>query len=261
MREEVPISLDLHNGEYYRPRVVEQVFDTNYLSVAWRMLNDWLLPKTLAERSKCKRQFNDLVMEKKEKPMRFFSRVDKIVRVLASLEVHLLTEDVILKIVEVLTDEYQFEQRTILYKDNTTRAEIGAIVRQRHTIMSRGASTEGRNVGQALIANKPGRRNHKQEGSGKGDRAGKGVSDDVVAAKNDNKQQQYGGWEVRRHAKQVSPMFGARPSVIQLHRARHPAAKKTQNGSGEIVGCLAIGIPGERDAVRERQQGTDGTEK
>ena len=118
--------------------------------------------------------------------MRFFARVDKIVGVLGSLGVHLPTEDVNLKIVEVLTDDYEFEQRTILYRENITRAEIEAIVRQRHTIMSRGASTKVRNVGQALIANKLGRRNRKQEGRGKGDRAGKGVSDDVVAAKNDN---------------------------------------------------------------------------
>ena len=77
---------------------------------------------------------------------------------------HLPTGDVNLKIVEVFTDDYEFEQRTILNRDNITRAEIKAIVRQRHTIMSRGASTKVRNVGQALIANKPGRRNRKQEG-------------------------------------------------------------------------------------------------
>ena len=71
---------------------------------------------------------------------------------------HLPTEDVNLKIVEVLTDDYKFEQRTILYREIITRAEIEAIVRQRHTIMTRGASTKDRNVGQALIANKPGRR-------------------------------------------------------------------------------------------------------
>ena len=40
-----------------------------------------------------------------------------------------------------------------------------------------------------------------------------------------------------------------------------PSAKKSQNGSGEILGCLAIGMLGERDAVGEREQGTDGTEK
>ena len=51
-----------------------------------------------------------------------------------------------LKIVEVLTDDYEFEQRTILYKDDITRAEIEAIVRQRYTIMSRGASTKVRKI-------------------------------------------------------------------------------------------------------------------
>ena len=107
------------------------------------------------------------------------------VGVLGSLGVHLPTEDVNLKIVEVLTDDYELEQRTILYRDNITRAEIEAIVRQRHTIMSRGASNKVRNVGQALIANKHSQRHRKQEGRGKGNRAGKGVSDDV-AAKNDN---------------------------------------------------------------------------
>ena len=40
-----------------------------------------------------------------------------------------------------------------------------------------------------------------------------------------------------------------------------PAATKSQNGSGEIIGCLAIGMLGKRDAVGECEQGTDGTEK
>ena len=39
-------------------------------------------------------------------------------------------DDVNLKIVEVLTVDYEFEQRTISYKDNITRAEIEAILRQ-----------------------------------------------------------------------------------------------------------------------------------
>ena len=150
------------------------------------MLNDWSLPKALVETSKWKRQFNDLVMEKKEAPMRFFASVDKIVGVLGSLGVHFLTEDVNIKIIEVLIADYEFEQLTILYRDDITRVDIEAMVRQRHTIMSRDSSTEVRNVGQALIANKSGPRNHKQEGSGNGGRAGKSVSDDVVAAKNYN---------------------------------------------------------------------------
>ena len=73
-----------------------------------------------------------------------------------------------LKIVEVLTDDYEFEQRTILYKDDITRAKIEAIVRQRYTIMSRGASTKVPSVGKALVANKPGRRIRKQQDSVKG---------------------------------------------------------------------------------------------
>ena len=64
-----------------------RVFDTNSPSAGWRMLCDWFWPKTLSEKSKWKRQFNELVMEKKEEPMRFFARVDKIVGVLGSLRV------------------------------------------------------------------------------------------------------------------------------------------------------------------------------
>ena len=117
--------------------LLNRALDTNSPSVAWRMLHDRFLPKTLAEKSKWKRHVNDLVMEKKKAPMRFFARVDKIVRVLGSLGVHLPTEDVNLKIVEVLTDDYEFEQRTILYRDNIARAEIEAIVRQRYNHVQR----------------------------------------------------------------------------------------------------------------------------
>ena len=60
-------------------------------------------------------------MENKEEPMVFVARVDKVVGVLGSLGVHLLTEDVNLEIVEVLNDDFEFEQRTILYRDNITR--------------------------------------------------------------------------------------------------------------------------------------------
>ena len=150
------------------------------------MLCNWFLPrKTFSEKSKRKRLFDDQVMEKKEAPMIFFARVDKSVGVFVILGVYLSVEDVNLKIVKVLTADYGLEQRTILYRDNITRAEREAIVRQRYTIMSRNTSTKDRIVGQALVANKPGRRNRKQHGSGKG-AAGKGVSADVAVAKNDN---------------------------------------------------------------------------
>ena len=49
---------------------------------------------------------------------------------LGLLGVHMPVEDVNFKKVEVLTADYRYEQRTILYKDNITRAERGAIVRQ-----------------------------------------------------------------------------------------------------------------------------------
>ena len=70
------------------------------------MLWNWSLPKTISEKSKWKRQLIELVMEKKEEPLRFFARVDKIVGVLGSLRVHLPVEDVILKIVEAFTTNY-----------------------------------------------------------------------------------------------------------------------------------------------------------
>ena len=40
-----------------------------------------------------------------------------------------------------------------------------------------------------------------------------------------------------------------------------PAANTWQKGSGEIIGCLAIGMLGKRDAVGEREQGKDDAEK
>ena len=76
-------------------------------------------------------------MEKKEDPMKFFAHVDKIVGVLISLGVHMPVQDVNLKIVEVLTSEYEYEQRIILYKDDITRGEIEAIVRQRYMHISK----------------------------------------------------------------------------------------------------------------------------
>ena len=63
-----------------------RVFDTNSPCASWRMLCNWFLPKPLSQTSKWKRQFDDLVMEKKEEPMRVFARVDKIVGVLGSWE-------------------------------------------------------------------------------------------------------------------------------------------------------------------------------
>ena len=62
--------------------LLNRVFDTDSPGPGWRMLCNWFLPKTLSEFVVVrKRQFNQLVMEKKEEPMIFFARIDKIVGV------------------------------------------------------------------------------------------------------------------------------------------------------------------------------------
>ena len=52
--------------------------------------------------------------------------------------------------------------------------------------------------------------------------------------------------------------------MVRLHRACHFAAKKPQNGFGEIVACLALGVLGKVDAVgkvAQCEQNKYGTEK
>lgn len=63
--------------------MLSRVFDRNSQSAGWRLLRDWFFPRTLLEKSKLKRLFNGTRMEKKEDPMRFSARVDKIVGILA----------------------------------------------------------------------------------------------------------------------------------------------------------------------------------
>ena len=64
--------------------------------------------------------------------MKFFSRVDKIVGILTSLGVQKSVGDVNRKLVVVLTSDYEMERRTLLHRDEISRAEIENIVRQRH---------------------------------------------------------------------------------------------------------------------------------
>ena len=40
-----------------------------------------------------------------------------------------------------------------------------------------------------------------------------------------------------------------------------PAANKSPNGSGDIIGCLVIGMLCKRDVVGEREKTKDGNEK
>ena len=85
-------------------------------------------------------------MEKGEEPMKFFSRVDTIVGTLSSLGVQKSVGDVNRKLVRVLTNDYEMEQRTLLYRDDVSLEEIESIVRQRHLRLP---VTKVRNVGQA----------------------------------------------------------------------------------------------------------------
>ena len=127
--------------------------------------------------------------------------------------------------------------------------------------MSRSTSTKKRNAAQALVANKPTRRNRRQQGHGEGV-AGMGVSGGVAVAKNDDSSSTKDGErkleDVRNKCHHcLEP--GHRWFEITAHII--PTAKKSRKGSGEIKGCLAIGMLGERHVVGERGKGKDGNEK
>ena len=67
--------------------LLDRVFARQSPSGAWRMLRDWFLPKSVATQVKWSDAFDAVQMEKGEEPMKFFSRVDKIVGTLALLGV------------------------------------------------------------------------------------------------------------------------------------------------------------------------------
>ena len=91
--------------------------------------------------------------------------------------------------------------------------------------------------------------------------AGKGVFGGVAVPKNDNNSSTKDGErkfdDVRNKCHRcLEPghqWFDCTTHVI-------PAAKKSPNGSGEIIGCLAISVV-KRDAVGERENSKDGNEK
>ena len=87
-------------------------------------------------------------MDKGEDPMKFFSRVDKIVGISSSFGVQKSVGDVNRKLVRVLTKYYEKEQGNLLYRDDVSREEIESIVRQRHLKLP---VTKGRYVGLSLI--------------------------------------------------------------------------------------------------------------
>ena len=137
------------------------MFATKSLSAGWRMFCDWFMPKTMAEQVKWSVSFDSAKMETGEEPMKYFRWIDKIVGVLASLGVVKSVADVNRKIIMTLTSDYEIEERTILYREDVTRAEIESIIRQRYLRLPR---KKGRDVGQAIFSNGPAR----------GGRAGRG---------------------------------------------------------------------------------------
>ena len=126
--------------------LLDRVFGNQSTSGAWKMLRDWFLPRSNATQVKWSDAFDAVNMEKGEEPMKFFSRVDKIASTLASLGVPKSESDVNRKLVRVLMDDYEIEQRTLLYRDEITRAEIDNIARQRYLRL---LVSKGKNVGQA----------------------------------------------------------------------------------------------------------------
>ena len=127
--------------------LLDRVFAKQSPSGAWKMLRDWFLPRSIATRVKWSDAFDAAQMEKGEERMKFSSRVDKIVGILASLGVQLSLGDVNRKLVRVRTSDYEMEQRTLLYRDEISRAGIENVVCQRHLRLP---MSTGGNVGQAL---------------------------------------------------------------------------------------------------------------
>ena len=127
--------------------LLDRVFAKQSPSGAWKIFRDWFLPRSMATQVKWLDAFGAVQMGKGEEPMKFFSRVDKIVGILTSLGVQKSVGDVHRKLVRVLTSDYEMEQRALLYRDEISRVEIENIVRQRHLRLP--VSTGG-NVDQAL---------------------------------------------------------------------------------------------------------------
>ena len=92
--------------------------------------------------------------------------------------------------------------------------------------------------------------------------AGKGVSGGVVEAKSDNNsstKDAEGKFDAIRNKCHRCLEPGHRWFDCTAHVI--PAAKKSPYGSCDIIGCLAIGMLGKRDAVGECERSDDGTEK
>lgn len=84
---------------------------------AWKMPRNCLLPRSMATEVELSDAFDVMQMENGEEPIQLCNRVDKTIRTLALFGVPKSEGDVDRKMVRVLTDEFEIEQRTLLYRD------------------------------------------------------------------------------------------------------------------------------------------------
>ena len=148
-----------------------RVFAIKSPNAGWRMLCDWFLPKTMAGQVKWSVAYDVAKMRKREEPIKYFGRADKIVGVLASLGVTKSDVDVNRNITMSRTADSEIEERTILCRESITRSEIDFFIRQRYI---RIPASKRKNVGQALFSN----------GAGRGVLAGRGNHRSISSSRN-----------------------------------------------------------------------------
>ena len=91
------------------------VFAEQSPSSAWKMLGDCFLPRPIAAQVKWSDAFDAVQMEKDEKPIIFFSHVDKIVGILTSLGVQGTVSDVNRKLLRINTVRAITKPNSALY--------------------------------------------------------------------------------------------------------------------------------------------------
>ena len=98
-------------------------------SGAWRELENYYMPRTLAATHRLKREFEAIHMEEGEDPLVFIGRVDKAADELAMLGCGKSVEEVNRHIVINLSSLYTIQSKSILSRHSIPRSEIDEIIR------------------------------------------------------------------------------------------------------------------------------------
>ncbi|CAM9330932.1 unnamed protein product, partial [Laminaria digitata] len=98
-------------------------------SVAWKALEDFHMPKTVAAKHRLKKEFETIRMVEDEDPLLFLGRVDKAANQLAMLGCSKSIEEVNQHIVNNLSSLFMIQSKSILSRPNIPRAEIDEIIR------------------------------------------------------------------------------------------------------------------------------------